>query len=95
MPTWDEIFDFKDSHYPAKMVTPTCCVCLTELAVDLQEQLKAYSIFYDSMSRCERVEFQVRLKPSPQHQSADSSKSFPTATRSPEMCESLATEHGG
>jgi uncharacterized ferredoxin-like protein len=55
------IFDFKDTHYLEKMVTPKCCVCLTEMAVDLQEQLKAYSCFYESMSRCERVEFRMRL----------------------------------
>jgi uncharacterized ferredoxin-like protein len=55
------IFDFKDTHYLEKIVTPKCCVCMTELAVDLQEQLKAYRCFYDSMSRCERVEFRVRL----------------------------------
>jgi hypothetical protein len=59
------IFDFKDTHYLEKMVTPKCCVCMTELAVDLQEELKAYRCFYDSMSRCERVEFRVRLKPDP------------------------------
>jgi hypothetical protein len=29
--------------------------------VDLQEQLKAYRCFYDSMSNCERLEFRVRV----------------------------------
>lgn len=43
------------------MVTPVCSVCKSELAVDLQEQLKAYRTFYDSMSLCERVEFRVRV----------------------------------
>ena len=56
------IFDFKSSDYLEKMVAPMCSICKTELAVDLQEQLKAYRCFYDSMSLCERVEFRVRLK---------------------------------
>jgi uncharacterized ferredoxin-like protein len=55
------IFDFKSSDYLEKMVSPVCSICRTELAVDLQEQLKAYRGFYDSMSACERVEFRVRL----------------------------------
>ncbi len=55
------IFDFKSSDYLEKMVSPVCSICKTELAVDLQEQLKAYRGFYDSMSACERVEFRVRL----------------------------------
>jgi uncharacterized ferredoxin-like protein len=56
------IFDFKSSDYLEKMVSPTCSICKTELAVDLQEQLKAYRGFYDSMSACNRVQFRVRLK---------------------------------
>jgi hypothetical protein len=55
------IFDFKSSDYLEKAVSPQCAICKTELAVDLQEQLKAYRCFYDSMSLCERIEFRVRL----------------------------------
>jgi uncharacterized ferredoxin-like protein len=55
------IFDFKSSDYLEQSVSPQCAICKTELAVDLQEQLKAYRCFYDSMSLCERVEFRVRL----------------------------------
>lgn len=55
------IFDFKSSDYLEKLVSPRCSICKTELEVDLQEQLKAYRCFYDSMSACERVEFRVRL----------------------------------
>src|ERR1700694_3184931 len=55
------IFDFKSNDYLEKSVSPKCCICNTELMVDLQEQLKAYRCFYDSMSRCERVEFRGRL----------------------------------
>ncbi len=55
------IFDFKSSDYLEKMVSSVCSICKTELALDLQEQLKAYRGFYDSMSACERVEFRVRL----------------------------------
>jgi hypothetical protein len=55
------IFDFKSTDYLEKSVSPQCAICKTELAVDLQEQLKAYRCFYDSMSGCERVEFRVRL----------------------------------
>ena len=56
------IFDFKSSDYLDKSVSPVCSICKTELMVDLQEQLKSYRCFYDSMSRCERVEFRVRLQ---------------------------------
>jgi hypothetical protein len=65
------IFDFETKDYLEKSVSPTCAVCHTELEVDLKEQLKAYRCFYDSMSRCERVEFRVRLRkaeaPAPGH----------------------------
>jgi hypothetical protein len=54
-------FDFETKDYLEKSVSPKCAVCNTELEVDLKEQLKAYRCFYDSMSRCERVEFRVRL----------------------------------
>ena len=56
------IFDFKSSDYLEKSVSPVCSICKTELMIDLQEQLKSYRCFYDSMSRCERVEFRVRLQ---------------------------------
>jgi hypothetical protein len=65
------IFDFKSSDYLEKMVSPLCSICKAELAVDLQEQLKAYRCFYDSMSVCERVEFRVRLN-NPASQAAES-----------------------
>jgi uncharacterized ferredoxin-like protein len=55
------IFDFETKDYLEKSVCPKCAVCNVELEVDLKEQLKAYRCFYDSMSRCERVEFRVRL----------------------------------
>jgi hypothetical protein len=55
------IFDFKSTDYLEKSVSPVCSICKTELMVDLQEQLKSYRCFYDSMSRCERMEFRVRL----------------------------------
>jgi hypothetical protein len=56
------IFDFKSSDYLEKMVSPTCSICKTELAMDLREQLEAYRGFYESMSACEQVEFRVRLE---------------------------------
>lgn len=65
------IFDFKSSDYLEKMVSPVCSICKTEVAVDLQEQLKAYRGFYDSMSACERVEFRVRLN-KPEEAAAES-----------------------
>jgi hypothetical protein len=55
------IFDFRSSDYLEKSVSAQCAICKTELAVDLQEQLKAYRCFYDSMSKCDRLEFRVRL----------------------------------
>jgi hypothetical protein len=55
------IFDFETKDYLEKSVSPKCAVCNNELEVDLKEQLNAYRCFYDSMSRCERVEFRVRL----------------------------------
>jgi hypothetical protein len=55
------IFDFKRSDYLAKSIASRCSICNTELMVDLQEQLKAYRCFYDSMSNCERIEFRVRV----------------------------------
>lgn len=55
------IFDFENKDYLEKLVSAQCSVCNTELEVDLREQLNAYRGFYDSMSKCERVEFRVRL----------------------------------
>jgi hypothetical protein len=55
------IFDFETKDYLEKLVSPKCAVCNTELEVDLREQLNAYRGFYDSMSKCERVEFRVRV----------------------------------
>jgi hypothetical protein len=55
------IFDFETKDYLEKLVSPKCTVCNKELEVDLREQLNAYRGFYDSMSKCERVEFRVRL----------------------------------
>jgi hypothetical protein len=59
------MFDFKNSDYIEKMVSPLCCICKTQMALDIQEQLQAYRCFYESMSRCERVEFRVRLPKGP------------------------------
>jgi hypothetical protein len=58
------IFDFETKDYLEKSVSPKCAVCKQELEVDLQQQLKSYRSFYDSMSKCERVEFRVRLRKS-------------------------------
>jgi len=55
------IFDFETKDYMEKLVSPKCAVCNTELEVDLKEQLNAYRCFYESMSKCERVEFRVRM----------------------------------
>ena len=57
-----QIFDFETKDYLEKSVSSKCAVRNVELEVDLKEQLKAYRCFYDSMSRCERVEFRVRLR---------------------------------
>ena len=91
------IFDFEDTHYLEKMVTPKCCVCMTELALDLQEQLKAYRCFYDSMSRCERVEFRVRLKPEPAASVSEVQVRSHSGGRSPKECDqslSYGTRNG-
>ena len=55
------IFDFQTQDYLEKLVSPICAVCKTELEVDLKEQLNAYRGFYESMSKCARIEFRVRL----------------------------------
>jgi len=55
------IFDFETADYQEKLVSPRCAVCNTELEVDLKEQLSAYRCFYESMSKCARIEFRVRL----------------------------------
>jgi hypothetical protein len=58
--SWDN-FRFCTKDYLEKSVSCKCAVCNVELEADLKEQLKAYRWFHDSMSRCERVEFRVRL----------------------------------
>jgi hypothetical protein len=55
------IFDFQNSDCLKTVVSPRCGICNAELAFDLQEQLKAYRRFYDSMSLVDRIEFRVRL----------------------------------
>lgn len=55
------IFDFETKDYLERLVSPMCGVCNTELEVDLKEQLNAYRSFYESMSKCGRIEFRVRL----------------------------------
>src|ERR1700733_5668172 len=55
------IFDFETQDYLEKLVSPLCGVCNTELEVDLKQQLNAYRGFYESMSKCARIEFRVRL----------------------------------
>jgi uncharacterized ferredoxin-like protein len=55
------IFDFENTDYQEKLISPKCAVCNTELEVDLKEQLNAYRCFYESMSKCARIEFRVRL----------------------------------
>jgi hypothetical protein len=55
------IFDFGTKDYLEKLVSPMCGVCNAEMEVDLKEQLNAYRRFYESMSKCGRVEFRVRL----------------------------------
>ena len=55
------IFDFETTDYQEKLISPKCAVCNTELEVDLKEQLNAYRCFYESMSKCGRIEFRVRL----------------------------------
>jgi uncharacterized ferredoxin-like protein len=55
------IFDFETPDYQEKLISPKCAVCNTELEVDLKEQLNAYRAFYESMSKCARIEFRVRL----------------------------------
>ncbi|HEY1676920.1 MAG TPA: hypothetical protein VGG04_04385 [Candidatus Sulfotelmatobacter sp.] len=67
-------FDFETKDYLEKLVSPRCAVCNTELEVDLREQLNAYRGFYDSMSKCERVEFRARLSTPPAAASASQVK---------------------
>jgi hypothetical protein len=55
------IFDFEAKDYLERLVSPKCGVCNTELEVDLKEHLNAYRRFYESMSKCERIEFRVRV----------------------------------
>ncbi len=74
------IFDFETKDYLEKLVSPKCAVCNAELEVDLKEQLNAYRCFYESMSKCERVEFRVRLnKPDAAVSSSDVREAISTA----------------
>lgn len=94
------IFDFKSSDYLEKMVSPVCSICKKELEVDLQEQLKSYRCFYDSMSACERVEFRVRLS-NPETAAAESAsitqEAVSTAVAEVQVAvnEALAKKQGG
>jgi hypothetical protein len=55
-------------------------VCNTELEVDLKEQLNAYRCFYESMSKCGRIEFRVRLnKPEAAASASDVREAVSTA----------------
>jgi hypothetical protein len=95
-------FDFKSSDCLEESVSQ-CSICKTELAVDLQEQLKAYRCFYDSMSKCDRLEFRVRLNNPEAAASAAASESASevrevVSTAVAEVQEAVATalakEHG-
>ncbi|MGO9946869.1 MAG: hypothetical protein ACLPWG_08495 [Steroidobacteraceae bacterium] len=92
------IFDFETKDYQEKLVSPRCAVCNTELEVDLKEQLNAYRCFYDSMSKCERVEFRVRLK-KPEAAASASEVQEAVSTAVAEVQEAVATafakEHAG
>jgi hypothetical protein len=74
------IFDFENQDYLEKLVSPMCAVCSTELEIDLKEQLNAYRGFYESMSKCARMEFRVRLnKPEAAASSSEVRKAVSTA----------------
>jgi hypothetical protein len=74
------IFDFETQDYLEKLVSPMCAVCHTELEVDLKEQLNAYRCFYESMSKCARIEFRVRLnKPEAAASASDLREAVSTA----------------
>jgi hypothetical protein len=92
------IFDFETKDYQEKLVSSRCAVCNTELEVDLKEQLNAYRCFYDSMSKCERVEFRVRLK-KPEAAASASEVQEAVSTAVAEVQEAVATafakEHAG
>jgi transcription elongation factor Elf1 len=73
-------FDFETKDYLESLVSATCAVCGTELEVDLRQQLNAYRGFYDSMSKCERVEFRVRVnKPEAPASSSEFQEAVSTA----------------
>jgi hypothetical protein len=74
------IFDFETQDYFEKLVSPICAVCKAELEVDLKEQLNAYRGFYESMSKCARIEFRVRLnKPEAAASASDVREAVSTA----------------
>src|SRR5580658_7983347 len=74
------IFDFETQDYQEKLISPKCAVCNTELEVDLKQQLNAYRCFYESMSKCGRVEFRVRLhKPESAPSASDLREAVSTA----------------
>jgi uncharacterized ferredoxin-like protein len=74
------IFDFETQDYQEKLVSPRCAVCNTELEVDLREQLNAYRGFYESMSKCVRIEFRVRMsKPEAAASASDVREAVSTA----------------
>ncbi len=93
------IFDFKSSDYLETSVPSHCAICKTELMIDLQEQLKAYRCFYESMSACERVEFRVRIN-KPERAVADPAiavqqiVSTAVADVQEAVARALAQEHG-
>jgi hypothetical protein len=83
-------FDFEAQGYLEKLVSPVCAVCKTELEVDLKEQLNAYRCFYESMSKCARIEFRVRLnKPEAAPSASDVREAVSTAAA--EMQEAVST----
>jgi hypothetical protein len=93
------IFDFKNSDYLENSVSPECSVCQKELMIDLQEQMKSYRCFYESMSACGRVEFRVRIN-KPETSAAESSTnveeivSTAVADVQQAVAKALAQEHG-
>jgi hypothetical protein len=93
------IFDFKSSDHLENSISPHCAICKTALGSDLQEQLKAYGRFYDSMSRCEGLEFRVRLN-NPEAASSESASEVQQAVSTAvaevqdAVAKALAKEHG-
>jgi hypothetical protein len=84
------IFDFEAQDYLEKLVSPICAVCKTELEVDLKEQLNAYRGFYETMSKCGRIEFRVRLN-KPQAPASASEVREAVSTAVAEVQEAMTT----